>query len=1458
MGKEGQPQPFQLDKTQWTWRSHYRLWETNRKVFLFPENFLDPGLRRQKTPLFEKLEESLLQGQIDEDRVSEVYLEYLDLLENLSHLEIVSAAPAVVPVDDTADAGAMQRTLFFLGRTEGPKPDYYLRSAVFGKKMELLIWRPWEKINFPLHSRQVTCAYVNNRVHLYWLDQRTVSDQHEGTRVSRSYVTMRYTHQLHAGGWSPARTVPDAESAFWGAITIGPGGNSAAIDPRMKDKEFSLPSAANEQVRLRITGKEPDVRGLELPPDGKTPADGLEIEAKLVSLFDATQVKLNEAEPSKSLTDGPTWPDSYSLTSDIRVSDSFNMLLAQSGETIEHYHIAAFNGKDSANPGFFAAAKTAGGSARNLYFYEERGSGVWIVQDPDGFHSLDVVNMSCARNSLIVVLNSFKGDKPTLSICDIGEGKAPAKLQHPSLPSQDGLTNIREIAISDDGNWISAIVSGSCTEEMWGAENIPVGDLFQQMLVTSTDRGQTWTVLYPNYIKTIAYDRSGVLVALMDDGLTLVFDDIGIPTTYRENGIPDGTVPHDLVIGADGVSYVGGLGGELYYSVDLGKTWNTVSGLNDFTETVPLGFTNFGLLLSAKTDNDASEFYLLNDMALLALREVSDTFTAEGNPRAVCFNEVTNQFAIGTWGSGMAMSVRGRGAYCNIESSAPNSQKLEVTAYRGETVSGEYPMATMAVHELGQRLLTSGLDSMLSLASQTAKIELGQGGSIDTQIDFRPSSPWSVYYREVFFHIPFLIAETLNREKKFEDAQNWYHHVFRPMHLGSDTDPNDPTPFWRYAPFKSYELKHLQAFDLEEFTIYDEDPFDAHAIAAIRMGAYEKAVVMRYIDNLLDWGDQLFESGSWEDITQAMMHYRTASDLLGPDPRKALVAATLPATKTFSGIRGEGFQADAAPEDTFHLEDRKFFPIPANSAFSDYWTRTADRISKIRASEDVHGVHRQLALFQPPIDPRKIMAALASGQSLSDAIESAKQGAPRYRFNAMLSRARSAAQSAASLGSNLLSTLEKKDAEGLALLRSKHERGVLDRITKSKELAIEQAQDKLTALANRSAAARKKHAHFSKLIDQGLLGPEKLAMKLKNDALILSETTAAIRSASAAGYAAPCIFGLSNGGQDIGKVIESAASAIDSASGAIGQSSGLAEVRGSNDRRSADWDWQLKQADDEVARIKDEVSAAKLALKRANLDQDLHQHAIENAESIANYVDGKFSNRALYGWLADRLSSLVSQSYQLALELAMDAQWAYQWERCVSGGPITARPVNSRNDSLMAGDELLLGLNQLEKLYLDSGLRELEIERTFSLAGIDSDLKDKIRSGAVPFSLKEGMFAGDGVDEGHRRIRSVAVTIPAIVGPYQSVNAVLTQTRNKVLSDGHASYSTTQSRVAISRGVSDHGVFDLDFKGETYQPFEGTGAVSDWLLSFPEEMDEDIRNSISDIVIQLRYTCFQN
>ena len=121
-----------------------------------------------------------------------------------------------------------------------------------------------------------------------------------------------------------------------------------------------------------------------------------------------------------------------------------------------------------------------------------------------------------------------------------------------------------------------------------------------------------------------------------------------------------------------------------------------------------------------------------------------------------------------------------------------------------------------------------------------------------------------------------------------------------------------------------------------------------------------------------------------------------------------------------------------------------------------------------------------------------------------------------------------------------------------------------------------------------------------------------------------------------------------------------------------------------------------------------------------------------------------------------------------------------------------------------------------------------------------------------------------------RRIKTVALTFACVVGPQTSVNCVLRllehsfRTDPKVpngypmLTDGNedrfATINVPITSIAVSTGQNDSGVFELNFRDERYIPFEGAGAISKWRIELPQDFREFDYNTITDIVIHLRYT----
>lgn len=94
---------------KWAWRKRYRVWEANRKVFLFPENWIEPELR-SKTAAFGALAAELDRSlfRVDLGRVVSKYIG--DTEKNLEKVFRDAERAGAVLLLDEADALLGKRT----------------------------------------------------------------------------------------------------------------------------------------------------------------------------------------------------------------------------------------------------------------------------------------------------------------------------------------------------------------------------------------------------------------------------------------------------------------------------------------------------------------------------------------------------------------------------------------------------------------------------------------------------------------------------------------------------------------------------------------------------------------------------------------------------------------------------------------------------------------------------------------------------------------------------------------------------------------------------------------------------------------------------------------------------------------------------------------------------------------------------------------------------------------------------------------------------------------------------------------------------------------------------------------------------------------------------------------------------------------------------------------------------
>src|SRR5437764_9161626 len=158
------------------------------------------------------------------------------------------------------------------------------------------------------------------------------------------------------------------------------------------------------------------------------------------------------------------------------------------------------------------------------------------------------------------------------------------------------------------------------------------------------------------------------------------------------------------------------------------------------------------------------------------------------------------------------------------------------------------------------------------------------------------------------------------------------------------------------------------------------------------------------------------------------------------------------------------------------------FCIPNNDKPLAYWRTVADRRFKIRHCMNIEGVARQLPIFEPPIDPALLVRAAAAGVDISSALNDINAALPNYRFNLMLQKAAELCNDVKALGGALLSALEKRDAEALALLRSGHEIKLLNAVGEVRKQQVKEAEETLEGLRRAKLVTEARRDYYKDII----------------------------------------------------------------------------------------------------------------------------------------------------------------------------------------------------------------------------------------------------------------------------------------------------------------------------------------------------------------------------------------
>ena len=290
----------------------------------------------------------------------------------------------------------------------------------------------------------------------------------------------------------------------------------------------------------------------------------------------------------------------------------------------------------------------------------------------------------------------------------------------------------------------------------------------------------------------------------------------------------------------------------------------------------------------------------------------------------------------------------------------------------------------------------------------------------------------------------------------------------------------------------------------------------------------------------------------------------------------------------------------------------------------------------------------------------------------------------------------------------------------------------------------------------------------------------------------------------------------------------------------------------------------------ELASIEKQIVAAEIRKEIAETDFKNQELQIENANKTDEFMRSKFTNKELYEWMIGQISSVYFKAYQLAHDFAKKAERSYRFELGSDDTFISPGYWDSMKKGLQSADHLIHDIKRMETTYLDKNKREYELTKHISLSMLDPLALVRLRAtGICDFDISEALFDMDYAGQYFRRIKSVSISLPCIAGPYTSVSAKLSLVKNKYRkninrpseyiedtgNDDRFVYNVGAIQsIAASNAQNDSGVFELNFKDERYLPFEGTGAISSWRLELPTEVKQFDYNTISDLIIHVKYT----
>ncbi len=1487
----------------WSWMSRYRVWEANRKVFLWPENWIEPELKKDRSSFFKDMESELTQNEINPFTVETAFSNYLEKLDGVGQLEIAG----LFQEDDGDDA-----LVHVFGRTAGAEPHAY-----FYRRYDYRQWTPWEKVELDIQGDYLIPLVANGQLFLFWPVFTEVPDEPKNSTVKLPSAGQRL--------FAPAKTrkrlrLQMAMSSFRQGKWI----------PKKVSKDFDESKPyATENLRNRFQFFPVEIDGRFVIQYDSHSVDDAAIQALLVAAQEeATSNLATATEDFNDATDA----NGDAIVAARNAAVGFGpvaVYVAVAKNTADYidnddpFH----TGGNKVNEAWNALYAAEGAQAQASLF----GNDASFVEDSNAYYNatVETVNQCNTANNG----NASQSDRDAAA-------KASKVKAHAAMDAAgyllDSAKSVRD-SLGDDAR--------NAARDL---RNAKVRLTAAQAAVDAlSTRNST-----PNAASFVDDAKADAMNASLS-GAFEISGCSGAPEKVDSVGTFIAAIQPEPAAVGDGTDFLKWVETAQHDSATNDFALQTRIS-NQYTPTYPVLKETPGIFKMAPT-------WHLSYIDELC-RAQDGSYNKVGSFMPFFYADKQRTFLVQP--SLLVSNTQGYGSYADLETFLRSQNILDAISTRtGYLLTQKYSFNNF-YHPFVcdfAKLVNNPLRGIPALMSRETQLQTSGfrfyddysptsivvGGAPQEsraplpieQVDFSPNGAYSPYNWELFFHAPLFVANALSQNQRFEEARNWYHFIFNPLGLESQTPGVSATSkYWITKPFfQTTDLQYVQQridnimfmlsktksapgqplTELEAQVIdWRRNPFDPHRIANYRTVAYQKTVVMKYLDNLISWGDNLFRQDTMESINEATQLYMLAAELLGQRPKK-MPPRAIPPVESFNELESEldkfsnalvqveNLVPQTASNPTYTSSKSVgpgltgerhpplpmlYFCIPQNEKMLGYWDTVADRLYKIRHCMNIDGVVRELALFAPPIDPGALVKAVAGGADIGTALADLNAPVPLYRFSVLLQKANEICNDVKSLGGALLAALEKQDAEALGRLRQSQELMLLQAVQALRQAQIDEATENLSG-AQRSrelAVIKQQYYESRKYISEG----ETVALALSAASTIVDAAVAVGFSLGGGLKAIPQFilggagFGgtphatAETGGKTFGEIMESGSRALSAISHALEKGAGVAATVAGYERRQQEWDFQKDLATKEIEQIDRIIAAAELRQTIAQKELENHLLQIENSKATDAFMRTKYTNQELYQWQIGQISGVYFQTYRLAYDLAKRAERCYRFELGIADSSyINFGYWDSLKKGLLSGEKLQYDLRRLESAYLDQNRREFELTKHISLALTDPLALIKLReTGRCFLRLPEEIFDLDYPGHYFRRIKSVSLTLPCVAGPYTTISCTLRLTKNSIRintaegtgyarnadadDDRFIENNISVKAIAASNAQNDSGVFELNFRDERYLPFEGAGALSEWSLELFNDDADDFGKAlrqfdyqtITDVILHLKYT----